>query len=76
MSARPFAPGITLENIEARIASGATVQLVANPISADVLPLASVSPDGVVNLQPGSRTPGGEDTIIGLVGASTDAEQH
>jgi hypothetical protein len=23
-----------------------------------------------------SRTPGGEDTIIGLVGASTDAEQH
>jgi hypothetical protein len=65
-----------LENIEDRIASGATVQLVANPIGADVLPLASVSPDGAVNLQPGIRTPGGDDTIIGLVGASTDAEQH
>ncbi|MCZ6444716.1 MAG: cation:proton antiporter [Planctomycetota bacterium] len=76
MSARPFAPGVTLENIEARIASGATVQLVEAPIGADVLPLAAVSPDGAVNLQPGSRTPGREDTIIGLVGTSTDAEQH
>jgi hypothetical protein len=76
MSARPFAPGITLENIDARIASGATVQLVENPIGADVLPLASVSPDGAVNLQPGSRTPGAEDTIIGLVGSSNKAEHQ
>jgi hypothetical protein len=76
MSARPFAPGITLENIEARVASGATVQLVTDANGADVLPLAAVSPDGAVNLQPGSRTPGAEDTIIGLVGTTNDAEQQ
>jgi NhaP-type Na+/H+ or K+/H+ antiporter len=76
MSASPFAPGVTLANIDERIASGAQVQLVEDPNGADVLPLASVSPDGAVNLQPGSRTPGGDDTIIGLVGASTNAEQH
>jgi len=76
MSASPFAPGVTLANIDARIASGAHVQLVEDPFGADVLPLASVSPDAAVNLQPGSRTLGAEDTIIGLVGTINDAEQH
>jgi NhaP-type Na+/H+ or K+/H+ antiporter len=76
MSASPFAPGITLENIEARIASGAHVQLVEDPSGADVLLLASVSPDGAVNLQPGSGSLGAEDTIIGLVGATNNAEQQ
>jgi hypothetical protein len=76
MSASPFAPGITLENIEARIASGAHVQLVEDPFGAGVLPLASVSPDGAVNLQPGSGSLGAEDTIIGLVGATNNAEQQ
>jgi hypothetical protein len=48
---------------------------VEDPFGADVLPLASVSP-AAVNLQPGSRTLGAEDTIIGLVGTIKDAEQH
>jgi hypothetical protein len=76
MSASPFAPGTTLANIDARIASGAHVQLVEDPSGADVLPLASVSPDGAVNLKPGSRSIGAKDTIFGLVGATNDAEQQ
>jgi NhaP-type Na+/H+ or K+/H+ antiporter len=76
MSASPFSPGVTLANIDARIASGAHVQLVEDPFGAGVLPLASVSPDGAVNLQPGSGSLGAEDTIIGLVGATNNAEQQ
>jgi hypothetical protein len=76
MSASPFSPGVTLAHIDARIASGAHVQLVEEPFGADVLPLASVDPDGAVNLQPGSRSLGSEDTIIGLVGTINDAEQQ
>lgn len=41
MTASPFAPGTTLANIDARIASGAHVQLVEDPSDADVLPLAT-----------------------------------
>jgi hypothetical protein len=69
MSRRPFAPGVTFENIQARVASGATVQVVDDAAGTDVLLLAAVSPDGSANLQPGTRSPGTEDTIIGLVGS-------
>jgi NhaP-type Na+/H+ or K+/H+ antiporter len=73
ISTRPFAPGVTFEDIQARVASGATVQVVEDDTGADLLPLAAVSPDGTANLQPGSRSPGADDTIIALVGASNDA---
>ena len=76
MSRRPFAPGVTFENIRARVASGATVQVVEDDTGTDVLLLATVSPDGATNLQPGIRSPGSEDTIIGLVGSVNDAEQQ
>jgi hypothetical protein len=74
MSRRPFAPGVTFENIQTRVASGATVQVVEDDTGADVLPLAAVSPDGSANLQPGSRSPGTDDTIIGLVSPPSHAE--
>jgi len=68
MSRRPFAPGVTFEDIQARVASGATVQIIEDT-EGEVLLLAAVSPDGIANLQPGSRIPGADDTLIGLVGA-------
>jgi hypothetical protein len=76
MSASPFAQGTTLANIDARIASGADVQLVEDPSGADVPPLASVGPDATVNLKPDSRSIGTEDTIIGLVGTINDTEHQ
>lgn len=75
LSARPFAPGVTYDDIEAMVADGATVQVIARDPDAsdraepDVLPLAAVGPGGDVNLQPGSRSPGPEDLIIGLAAA-------
>ena len=74
MRRHPFAPGITFEDIQARVASGATVQVIEDDTDAEVLPLAAVSPDGIANLQPGSRTPGADDTLIGLVGAPSHAQ--
>lgn len=65
-SAHPFAPGVTLEDIEARIDAGAVVRVIDEPSTADVIPLAAVGPEGMVNLQPGSRTPGPDDTVIAL----------
>jgi NhaP-type Na+/H+ or K+/H+ antiporter len=76
MSARPFAPGVTFEDIQARVASGAEVQVVEDQTGADVLLLAAVSPDGTANLQPGSRRPGADDTIIGLVGVPGHPEKQ
>jgi len=76
MSRRPFAPGVTFEDIQARVASGATVQVVTDYTGADVLPLAAVGPDGTANLRPGSLSPGAEDTLIALVGAPSQAEEQ
>ena len=76
MSASPFAPGVTLANIDERIASGAQVQLVEDPIGTEVLPLASVNPDGMANLQPGSRSVEPQDTTIALVNNTNNAEQQ
>ena len=76
MSSPPFAPRVTFEDIQARVASGATVQVAEDYPGADVLLLAAVSPDGTANLQPGSRRPGADDTIIGLVGAPSHPEKQ
>jgi len=76
MSRRPFAPGVTFEDIQARVASGATVQVIEDDTDAEVRPLAAVSPEGIANLQPGSRTPGADDTLIGLVGAPSHAQNQ
>jgi NhaP-type Na+/H+ or K+/H+ antiporter len=74
LSRRPFGPGITFEDIEARVASGATVRTLDDHTAADVLMLAAVSPDGTVNLQPGSRSPTADDLVIALVNpAGTDS---
>jgi hypothetical protein len=68
-SAHPFAPGVDLQDIEARVDAGATVEVLDGPPAEDDLLLAAVSPDGAVNLQPGVHTPGPEDAVIALVGS-------
>jgi len=67
-SAHPFAPGVTLQDVEARLDAGAVVKVIDQPASEAVLLLAAVGPDGAVNLQPGARAPGPDDTVIALVG--------
>lgn len=69
LSARPFAPGITFEDIDGLVEAGATIELFGAPDAhrAEVLPLAAVEPGGTVNLQPGSRAPKPDDRVIGLV---------
>ena len=67
LSARPFCPGLTFEDIEDRVAAGATVEFVA-PSGVDTeLLLAAVDEHGRVNLQPGIRPPEPSDRVIGLV---------
>lgn len=67
LSARPFAPGLTYEDIEERVEAGARVRFLDDLDADGVLPLAAVRPDGTVNLQPGSRAPTPTDRVIGLV---------
>ncbi|MDX2379605.1 MAG: cation:proton antiporter [Acidimicrobiia bacterium] len=65
LSARPFAPGITFEDIDDRMAAGATIEIL-DATGATGLLLAAVQPDGTVNLQPGSKLPDPDDLLIGL----------
>lgn len=67
LSARPFAPGITFEDIADRVAAGATIERIGDLDGLRTLPLAAVAPDGNVNLQPGSKPPSVDDLVIGLV---------
>jgi hypothetical protein len=66
-SAHPFARGVTVQDIDDLIDAGGVVEVVKEPTSAGVLPLAAVRPDGTVNLQPSRDAPGPEDTVIALV---------
>ena len=66
-SAHPFGPDVTFQDIEARIDAGATVEVLDGPPNASDLLLVAVDPNGTVNLQPGSRAPRQEDTVIALV---------
>lgn len=71
-SAHPFAPGVTLQDIDEAVNSGALVRpIVAG--DADALPLAAVGPNGAVNLRPGMHPPKPEDTLIGLGRPATGA---
>ena len=75
-SAHPFAPDVndvTVQDIDDLMDAGAVVEAIDDPTGADVLPLAAVSSDGTVNLQPGDHTPGPEDTVIALVGPTKTA---
>lgn len=68
-SVHPFGPDVTIQDIDERVDAGARVEVVDHgPASASVLPLAAVSPDGTVNLQPGRDAPGPQDTVVALVG--------
>jgi hypothetical protein len=67
-SAHPFTPGVTLQEIDSRVAAGAVVKVIHQPPGDTVIPLAAVSTDGTVNLQPGYSAPGADDTMIALVG--------
>ena len=69
-SAHPFAPGVSLQDVNSRADAGAVVRVIDQPATDDMLPLAAVSPDGSVNLQPGSRSPGPDDTLIALVSSA------
>ena len=71
-SAHPFAPGVSLQDIDARIDEGAVVEVIDGSTSPDSLPLAAVSPQGTVNLQPGSHAPGPKDTVIALASPTRD----
>lgn len=68
-SRQPFDPGVTLAEIEGRLAAGATIRAISGPMGKGTIPLAAVAPDGTVNLTPGIRRSGGEDKIVALVGA-------
>ena len=63
-SAHPFAPGTTRERISALTAAGATVEVLDHrPEGAGIL-LATVAPDGAVDLTPGAKpTPAGAKLI-------------
>jgi NhaP-type Na+/H+ or K+/H+ antiporter len=74
-TAHPFGPDVTLQEIDARIKAGAVVGVVDGPLGTDAIPLAAVAPDGTVNLQPGARTPGDEDTLIALAGPAAKGDQ-
>jgi len=66
-SAHPFGPDVHLQDIQERVDAGATVEVLDRPpVTSDLL-LAAVSLEGAVNLQPGSRPIGPEDTVIALV---------
>ena len=69
LSERPFAPGLTFEDIDELVAGGATVRTVVAGDRSDVLPLAIVSSDGRVDLRPAGRMPVGDECAVGLVGA-------
>jgi NhaP-type Na+/H+ or K+/H+ antiporter len=74
-SAHPFTPGVTLQEIDSRVAAGAVVKVIRQPPGDTVIPLAAVSPDGTVNLQPGYSAPGAGDTVIALVGGSSNIQE-
>lgn len=68
-SAHPFTPGVTLQDIDELVRSGARVEAM-DRMRPDAVPLAAVRPDGTVNLQPGKDAPSPGDRLIGLVGGS------
>jgi NhaP-type Na+/H+ or K+/H+ antiporter len=68
-SAHPFTPGVTLQDIDEMVRSGARVEAM-DRMRPDAVPLAAVRPDGTVNLQPGKDAPSPGDRLIGLVGGS------
>jgi hypothetical protein len=74
-SAHPFAPGVTLQDIDSRVAAGAVVKAIRQPPGDTVIPLAAVSTDGTVNLQPGYSAPGADDTMIALVGGWSNIKE-
>ena len=67
-SAHPFGSGVDLQDIEARLAGGASVEILDRPPTGEDLILAAVSPDGMANLRPGSVSPGRDDTLIAVIG--------
>lgn len=52
MSRRPFAPGVTFEDIQARVASGATVQVIEDDTDAEVDRLPQSAPRGSRTFSP------------------------
>ena len=71
-SAHPFAPGVTLQDIDDLVHSGARVRQI-DDAAAGALPLAAVAPDGTVNLRPGMSAPKPDDRLVGFVDASASA---
>jgi hypothetical protein len=61
-----------MQDIEALVEAGAVVEVVKGPVHQVALPLAAVATNGTVNLQPGSRILGSEDTIVALVRVRRD----
>ncbi len=69
-SARPFAPGTTRESISALTTAGATVEVLDHRPAGEGILLATVAPDGTVDLTPGAKpTPEGSK-LIALVAGS------
>lgn len=69
----PFAPGVTLSDIEERIGAGAKVRRVDDTSVGDILPLAAVGADGTVNLRVADKATRPGDVVIALVGPHPNA---
>lgn len=64
---QPFSPGATLEDIDRRVAEGATLQVAAGAVPAGAAALAAVRADGSVDLRPGMHRLRSDATVVCLV---------
>ena len=71
-NAHPFAPGTTRRRIEELVASGATVEVVDQAHAAGGLLLATVAPEGSVDLTPGAKPIRAGAKVIALVPGTVD----
>ncbi len=69
---RPFAPGVTIAELDRRVAAGAEVQVWQGELPAGAIPIAVVGADGSVDLQPGMRSHVSDGTLVALVGGEAE----
>ncbi len=66
-NAHPFAQGTTRANIDALVAAGATVEVLDHAPGDEALLLATVAPDGSVDLTPGAKPARAGAKVLALV---------
>ena len=65
---RPFIPGVSIEELDRRVAAGAQVQICHAEPPSGAIPLAVVGADGSVDLQPSMRSRASDGVLVALVG--------